>query len=176
MKLVALLLLLAWPLLEIGLMIKAAQALGSGWAVFAIIVGTALLGGAVLTRYGLATALKVQEAVMRGEAPLHSMLDGAIVATAGVLLMTPGLFADAVGLILLIPLVRGWIAGALLKRMLGLSVVPGDPPGARGEDRRPRPGPDAGPRADGPVIDGEFERLGERTIDPNRQRERGSSS
>lgn len=168
MRLVSLLVLVAWPLLEIGLLIKAGQALGF-WPVLGIVIGTAVLGGAVIANNGLAMAFKVQEAMARGEPPVVEMMDGAMVALAGFLLMTPGLAADAVGLVLLIPPVRRLVARRLLRLSLGLSEA--GPAAGRASPRRPAPG--AGERrgnGDGPIIEGEFERLDERTLDPARRK------
>lgn len=174
MGLAWLLLLISWPLLEIAVLIKAGAALGF-LLTLAIVIATGVLGTAVLMRYGLDSTFKVQEAMARGEPPLAPMMDGALIATAGVLLITPGLCADAVGLLLLIPPLRAFLARQLLLRMLGISDLDG---------KGPRPTPEvwpdetrtgAGPgqrRASGagPVIEGEFERLDERTVDPKRGR------
>jgi UPF0716 protein FxsA len=159
---------LAWPLIEIAVLIKA-----GGWLGFlptlAIVVGTGILGTAVLMRYGVDQAVKVQEAMMRGDAPLLAMMDGALVALAGILLIVPGLCADTVGLVLLMPPVRALAARWLMRTVLGVSEADiRGTPGAR-FDRDPRRG-EPQPR-DGPIIEGEFERIDERTVPPDRQRE-----
>ena len=166
MSLVWPILLLAWPLIEIAVLIKAGGWLGF-WPTLLIVIGSGLLGASVLMRYGLDAALKVQEAMVRGETPLLAMMDGALVALAGGLLIVPGLLADVVGLALLIPPLRGFLARRLLRSMLGMSDVDGDA-------REPRPSEGGRPRQsgfppDGPVIEGEFERLDERPVDPPRR-------
>ena len=162
-----LLLLIAWPLIEIAVLIKAGNFLGF-WLTLAIVVVTGLLGTSVLMRQGLAATFKVQDAMLRGETPLAPMMEGALVATAGVLLITPGLCADMVGLLLLIPPLRQLLARIVLRRTLGMTEVPGGTrpdTAAQGQDGpRPRPQGDR----NGPVIEGEFERLDERTVDPKR--------
>lgn len=161
------LLLVAWPLIEIAVLIKAGNALGF-WLTLAIVVVTGVLGVSVLMRQGLTATFKVQDAMLRGETPLSPMMEGALVATAGVLLITPGLCADMVGLVLLVPPLRRWLARVVLKRMLGLTDVPN---AGRGDDAERRPhGQRTRAQAEGggPVIEGEFERLDERTVDPKR--------
>ena len=166
MSLVWPILLLAWPLIEIAVLIKAGGWLGF-WPTLLIVIGSGMLGASVLMRYGFDAALRVQEAITRGETPLIAMMDGALVALAGGLLIVPGLIADAVGLALLIPPLRGFLARRLLRSMLGMSDVDGEPfePG-RGDGARPR---SQGFPSDGPVIEGEFERLDERPVDPRRR-------
>jgi len=164
MTLAWLLLLVAWPLIEIAVLIKAGGVLGV-WLTVAIVIVTGVLGVSVLMRNGLESTFKVQDAMNRGEAPLAPLMESAIVATAGVLLITPGLCADVVGLLLLVPPIRNLVVRGLLRWMLGMSEVD---PGQAGERPRDRDG--RRPRQPGPVIEGDFERLGERTVDPKRQR------
>ncbi len=164
MTLAWLLLLVAWPLAEIAVLIKAGGVLGF-WLTMAIVVTTGVFGASVLMRNGLASTFKVQEAMARGEAPVAQLMESAVTATAGVLLITPGLCADVVGLLLLIPPVRHLLVRHLLRRTLGM-----DPAAAESPDQRPGDFEGRRQRGPGPVIEGEFERIGERTVDPQRGR------
>jgi UPF0716 protein FxsA len=144
--------LLALPLLEIALLIRAGQVLGL-WPVMAIIVGTGVLGVAVLVRQRFAVISGVMNAVNEGKPPLAPVLDGAFLVLAGGLLFSPGLLSDAAGLLLLIPPVRRavarWTVGRLLRDAeVHMTVHP--------EGRLP---PDV--HKGGPIIEGEFERLSE---------------
>ncbi len=171
MRLVLLLLIVSVPLLEIGVLIKVGQSLGF-WSTLAVVVGTFFAGLAVLMNQGLAAPLKMQEALLRGEPPVGPILDGAMVAFAGVLLMTPGLIADTLGLILLIPPARRLLTWFALRQMPMFSefhVDLGPGPNPAPQEQRPH----SSPPGAGPVIDGEFERLDERTLDPNRRRPNG---
>lgn len=174
MQLVVLLVLISLPLLEIGLLIKIGQWLGLWWTL-AVIVATFFLGLAVLMREGVAGPMKVQAAMREGRVPVGAMLDGLLLGLAGVLLITPGFLADSIGLLLLIPPLRRLIGYLIAKRMVifgeasyRAETVDRDAGGRSNAEPsgRPRPGADDG----GPVIDGEFERLGERPInrDPRR--------
>jgi UPF0716 protein FxsA len=177
MRLIYILLMLAVPFLELGLLIHVAQSVGFWWTM-AIIVGTALLGVAALTNNGFSAPWKMQEAMRRGDTPMAPVLDSALIGVGGVLLITPGLIADALGLLLLVPPARRLLAGWFVRNFMGAFDVevrtttwrqsPGeDPRDDRVPPRRPRP------PGTGPVIEGEYERLGEQTVDPGRRRPGG---
>lgn len=182
LRTVLLVALAALPLLEIALLIKIGGWLG-GWLTFFIILGTAVLGTSIIVQNGFSAALRMQQAMMRGEAPFGPMIDSAMVVLAGLLLITPGFIADTVGLLLLVPPLRRLAAAGLARLMLDAGVVTSasatyeerttagtsaasgstGAPGSRGS------GSFAGGRggdADGPVIEGEFRRVDERPIDP----------
>lgn len=182
MKLAALLVLLAIPLLEIGLLAKVGQWLGF-WPTLGIVVGTAFIGFSVLVNQGFKAPFRMQEAMLRGETPAATLMDGALMWMAGVLLMTPGLFADAMGIVLLVPIVRRAVSRWIASQFFGAfdidvqvnsrrSTTGGSDGHREGRNSQGRPANDA-PAANGPVIEGEFERLEERTIDPARSRSNG---
>lgn len=182
MRFVLPLLFVAAPLLEIGLLIKVGQLLGFWWTL-AVVVGTGALGSLVLVDKGFTAPLKMQEAMQRGEAPLASMLDSALTAMAGVLLILPGLICDTIGLLLLVPPLRRQIARYAVKSFFsieGMAKPANDTgperPAGFGRDRgRDSPGPDhPGPRprspASGPVIEGDFEVVEEHTVERGRRK------
>ena len=152
MRLALLFALFALPLLEIALLIKAGQVLGF-WGVLLLVIGTAMLGMMVIRRHGFTMARRMSEAIERGQQPGGAVLEGALTVLAGSLLVAPGLITDTLGLLLLIPPLRTalakWGAGLLFPNM-SPEVVREPPPG------------------DGTIIEGEFERLDERTADPGR--------
>lgn len=173
---ILLIFLIAIPLIEIAVMIKVGQWVGF-WSALGLVVATGVAGSMLLARSGLTSAIKVQQAMLRGEPPVAAMLDGALVVMAGVLLITPGFVADALGLSLLLPFVRNFVTGWALRNMVVVGA-------ASSEERRyaerqtgPQPGGDARGNgfgreepSQGPVIDGEFERLDERPMQGNRRK------
>ena len=90
--------------------------------------------------------------------------------TAGVFLIMPGLITDTLGLLLLIPPVRHFIAARLVAGMFGSGDIHVEVfESERGQERRPGSG---SPRVEngGPVIEGDFERIDERRVDPRKGR------
>lgn len=168
---------IAWPLLEIALLIKAGQWLGF-WPVIGLVVLTAIAGVLIIRLTGIA----VMRRMLAGELshnPAASMVDSSAVMMAAGLLILPGLLGDCLGLLLLIPPVRSFViarifplaGGASNSRMFRTRRRPGHPPRP---ERDPQAEPSAQPRSPrprptrdgGPVIEGEFERLSERPIKP----------
>ena len=154
MRIALLLVFVAYPLLELALLIRAGQALGF-WPVLGLILGTGLLGVAILRRQGFKVVEKVSAALNEGREPVAPLADSALVFAAGSFLVSPGLIGDAAGLLLLIPYVRGVIRHSISARVLGSSSV---------IVRRSRtttthePRPPSGP---GTIIEGEWERIDE---------------
>jgi UPF0716 protein FxsA len=103
---------------------------------------------------------------MEGQPPVGPMLDGMLLATAGALLLAPGLITDVFAFLLLIPPVRRMVANRLLGRAQGGS---GDRPSDPFDRRDGAGGPGRGPTGGGPVIEGEFERLDERPASKPRE-------
>jgi len=169
MRLALFALLTVLPLLEIGLLVKFGQWVGV-WLTLAVVIGTAVVGVGVLQRQGLAMVLRTQEAMMRGEPPVGAMLEGAMTVMAGVLLIMPGLLTDAIGLLLLIAPVRHFLAGRLAAGIFGAGDVHVEV--FEAEHRHDRRTGNGGHGAEngGPVIEGDFERLDERTVDPRKGR------
>jgi UPF0716 protein FxsA len=141
------LLLVAVPIIEIALFIEVGGWIGL-WPTLAIVVLTAMAGTYLLRMQGLATLGELQRRLRAGEDPSPVLAHGAMVLVAGVLLLTPGFFTDALGLALLVPPVRDAVIRFLRARMTvvhaGASV--------RMHMRQ------GGPRAEPPgTIDGEYE-------------------
>jgi UPF0716 protein FxsA len=172
---IGLIILIALPLIEIAVMIKVGQWLGI-WPTIGIVLGTFLVGAAVIGRSGLNSAIKVRDALAAGQPPVAAMLDSSMVVIAGVLLITPGFIADAIGLALLIPPFRTWVARIALRNafIVGGVGVESEAFSKRSNQKNAhRPETPAETRHDsgpGPVIDGDFERLDERPVDPGKRR------
>lgn len=98
----ALLLLILWPLAELFVAIKVAEAIGVLLTVVLLIAGWPV--GLWLTKAeGRAAWRRLSAAVAAGRPPGHEVVDGALVLAGGVLLMIPGFITDIVGLALLAP-------------------------------------------------------------------------
>jgi UPF0716 protein FxsA len=98
----ALLLLILWPVAELFVAIKVAEAIGVLLTVVLLIAGWPV--GLWLTKAeGRAAWRRLSAAVAAGHPPGHEVVDGALVLAGGVLLMIPGFITDLVGLALLAP-------------------------------------------------------------------------
>lgn len=104
------------PIIEIGLFIQVGGFIGM-WPTITIVIITALAGASLVRSQGIQTLSTVQARLEKGELPAQQIVEGVLLATAGVFLLTPGFMTDAWGLILLIPSPRAVIAKQLIKRV-----------------------------------------------------------
>jgi UPF0716 protein FxsA len=114
---------LALPLVEIGLFVTLGAKLGLwltlGWVLLTGVVGVLLLKGMAVG--GRAT---LQRGFQEGlHDPLSPLARQALVGVAAVLLILPGFFTDALGLLLLLPPVQALIIKGMASRMRGVVVV-----------------------------------------------------
>ncbi len=111
------LLFLIVPIIEIAILIKIGEIVGVGYTIF-LVIGTAVLGAALLRNQGLSTLAKVQMNMDEGILPATELVEGLILLVAGALLLTPGFFTDVFGFIALIPGIRKNIAKHLLSNFI----------------------------------------------------------
>jgi UPF0716 protein FxsA len=105
-------LILLLPLLEIAGFVVIGGRIGLGPTLLWVLA--AALGGIGLIRQGgLNAVTKLQAAMNEGREPGHSLIDGAVIVIAGLLLVVPGFVSDVVALILLLP----WTRNLLLRGM-----------------------------------------------------------
>lgn len=105
------------PLIEITILIEIGQIFGVGYTI-ALVVGTALLGAALLRHQGISTLARVQMSMNQGKLPATELVEGLMLLIAGALLLTPGLFTDAFGFLVLIPVLRQRIAQHLVMNVI----------------------------------------------------------
>lgn len=157
--------LIVLPFLELVLLIKLIGSYGF-LLTLTLMVVSATAGGLLVAQQSAISFRQTFEAASRGEAPQGAVLDGMLLMLAGVLLIVPGLITDAMALALLVPAARQWLGRQIMSGLQRAASAP-DP----FDDVRPRPAPGSrqdpfasGPRADkeGPIIEGEFQRLDER--------------
>lgn len=99
------LLFLAVPLIEIGLFIKVGGLIGL-WPTLGIVILTAVLGTALVRSQGAQALNQLRRSFEDLRDPSEPLAHGAMILLSGALLLTPGFFTDACGLLLLIPAVR----------------------------------------------------------------------
>lgn len=98
-----------WVLITVGSHIGAIPTIG-------LVLLTAVVGLGLLRQQGLSTVLKANQRMQTGQIPAQEMIEGIFLAVGGALLLTPGFVTDAVGFACLIPGIRQWLLGRILKR------------------------------------------------------------
>ncbi len=81
------------------------------FAALGLLILSALIGGALVRAQGLVTLLKVRESLDRGVVPVDALYESLCLLIAGFLFILPGFISDFLGLILLVPVVRGTLRG-----------------------------------------------------------------
>lgn len=164
--------LISLPLLELALLVGVAHQIGF-WATFAAVLGSGFIGALVISRQSMMVMRQVLEAAHTGQQPAEAVLSSAFAMTAGVLFMVPGFISDGLALILLVPPIRQALGGWLWRRLLQEAGAVQREDDAPSNARRPsgagpasRPSyytPEERRHGTGQIIDGEFERLDEKT-------------
>jgi len=140
------------PLIEVALFVAIGGAIGIVPTIL-LCVASAVLGAIIVRHQGLQTLVRVQEKLSRRELPNAELAEGAALLAAGILLITPGFFTDAIGFILLIPVVRRTIINILGRRFSKQPSGVGAARGANGQYAEQSPGI---------IIDVEAEEISER--------------
>ncbi len=130
------LILVAVPIIEIALFIELGGWVGL-WPTIALVIITAILGGILLRMQGFAAMQRLQSSVAEGGDPRGPLAHGVMILIAGLLMLTPGFFTDAVGFSLLLPPVRSALIAWLGPKLAARATFVGP------DMRRPqRPHPD----------------------------------
>tara|TARA_B100001248_G_scaffold194955_1_gene149772 strand:- start:28 stop:462 length:435 start_codon:yes stop_codon:yes gene_type:complete len=93
------------PIIEISLFIEIGSIIGSFYTVMLIFL-TAIVGVFFVRQQGISTFQKLASQLRNLEAPVQTMFEGLVILIAGILLITPGFFTDALGFLGLIPVSR----------------------------------------------------------------------
>jgi UPF0716 protein FxsA len=138
---------LAFPLLELAVLIKVGQSLGV-WLTILLLIATGVVGGLIVQSQGLQAARRAAQSMAEGRPPIEPVVDSFMLMVAG--------------LLLLIPPLRRSIARLALRRLFENADVRVETHEWRSPGREPdqaaprRDRPQSGP---GPVIDAEWERV-----------------
>lgn len=137
------LLFLIVPLIEIALFVTVGGWL-TLWPTLGLVVLTAIIGSMLVRRQGIAVLGQLQRAMAEMSDPVTPLGHGAMILLAGILLITPGFFTDALGFSLLVPPIRTAILRKITSRIIVVQAA---------SAARPRPD------HDDDVIDAEFEEV-----------------
>lgn len=111
------------PLADLWLLLAIGRALGF-WPTLALVIATGFAGAWLARAEGRRVLLGWQRALSEGRVPDEGIVSGVLVLAGGVLLVSPGVLTDVVGLALLFPPTRR-LFGAGLRRWLGRKVRSG---------------------------------------------------
>ncbi len=109
-----LLLIIALPILEITVMIKIGQQIGT-FNTIIIIFFTAIVGVYYAKIEGLNTIKSGMVNLYKNKIPLYEIISGASIAIAAVLLILPGFISDMIGFLFLLPFTRKIIINLWLR-------------------------------------------------------------
>jgi len=102
-----LLLFISIPLIEVLNLIKLGSLFGF-WPTIFLVIGTGILGAYLAKLYGLTIWYKIQKDLNAGLMPADKLVDGLLILIGGIVLLTPGLLTDILGIMLLIPVTRNF--------------------------------------------------------------------
>ena len=117
---------LAVPLIEIGLFVVIGGMIGV-WATLAWVLIAAALGLLVLRRVGMSGAVTLRSDMQELRDAQSPVAHRVILVLAGTLLLLPGFFTDAMGLLMLLRPVRTGLIRLIVRRM-GIDPVPSPAP------------------------------------------------
>lgn len=145
MPLLILAILIAIPLIEVGIFIEVGDAIGL-WPTIALLVLTGVVGIWLVRVQGFYTLMQARAQLAQGEVPTREIFDGICLALAGLMLLLPGFATDVIGVLLLLPPTRSYLFGRSRIRAQ-----------RRGADVHTRPG--RGPQHSTTTIEGEWQEV-----------------
>ena len=103
------------PIIEIGLFIKVGDFIGL-WPTLLIVIFTAIIGTSLVRSQGIQVLANLQKTFFTMQNPTEPLAHGAMILFAGALLLTPGFFTDALGILLLFPFFRTFLVRKIMLR------------------------------------------------------------
>jgi UPF0716 protein FxsA len=120
--LIALLVFVVWPVAELFVIVKVAEAIGVLDTILLLIAGWPL-GLWAMRSQGRVVLRRLGTAISEGRPPAREVVNGALVLLGGGLLMVPGFITDAVGLVLLVPPTRALVRLIVIRNFRSRFVV-----------------------------------------------------
>jgi UPF0716 protein FxsA len=109
-----LLILFAATVIELAVLIAVGHAIGI-LATIGLLILSSLIGGILLRREGSRTLAAFIAAVRTRKPPHAELIDGILLAAAGVLIVLPGFVSDGLGLLLFLPPIRALVRRRMLR-------------------------------------------------------------
>ncbi len=99
------LLFIVLPIVELAILIRIGTAT-VWWVPVAIVIFTGVTGAALARWQGWRVLERIRGDIRDGRMPADAIIDGFLILLAGILLVTPGVLTDLVGIAFLIPPIR----------------------------------------------------------------------
>ena len=96
------------PIIELYVLLEAGRQIGVG-ATIGMIFLTGIAGAYLARSQGFNLINRIQTDLNQGRVPADQIMDGAIILSGGLLLLTPGFCTDLFGFCLLTPITRQYI-------------------------------------------------------------------
>ena len=113
--LIVLALLVLVPLAEVWVIVQVGSSVGIVKTV-ALLIGVSVFGTALARYEGVRVFRSFMAAIDKGEMPSRDIIAGACLLVSGLLFLVPGFVTDVLGILLLLPPVRGGLARLVLRR------------------------------------------------------------
>ncbi len=100
------------PVIEITVFVEVGGEIGALNTIILTVL-TAIAGMALLRHQGISVLMQAQATLNKGESPVNEILNGILLAIAGLFLLIPGFVTDGIGFLLFLPPFRSLIASWL---------------------------------------------------------------
>jgi UPF0716 protein FxsA len=128
------------PVVEIYVIIQVGQVIGAWWTVL-LLIADSIFGSWLVKREGAKAWEALRVALEEHRLPHRELADGVLILVGGTLMITPGFVSDIVGILCILPFTRPFgrrlLAGAVSRRLLGVTTTGMGPAPAPGTQRRP---------------------------------------
>ena len=112
------------PIIELYVLLEAGRQIGVG-ATIGLIFLTGIAGAYLARSQGFNLINRIQTDLNQGRIPAEEMMDGVMILSGGLLLLTPGFCTDLFGFCLLTPVTRQFFK-VWLKKWLDLKIQRGE--------------------------------------------------
>ncbi len=119
-----LLLFIIVPIVEVYVLLEVGNTIGMGPTIL-LIFATGIAGAHLAKSQGISLMIRIQREIAAGRMPAEELIDGAMVLSGGILLLTPGFCTDLGGFLLLAPFSRT-ILKRWLKKAFGSMLAKGE--------------------------------------------------
>jgi len=108
--------LLGLQLLDLVLLVVSSRSIGF-WPTVVVLIVMGLVGSALARRESSRVWRNFQSSLAEGRPPEQGVIDGMLVLLGGVLMLLPGILTDVIGVLLIVPPLRHWLAERVRQRV-----------------------------------------------------------